>query len=68
VKGPEKLTLLVKRASASACRWDLLIPEYDLRAAVPSGDPVAITLRARGEGRLHLRCPVEDFGAPDAHP
>jgi hypothetical protein len=69
VRGPEKLQLVVTRESAHACRSELLIPEYDLRTPVPNGRPVAITLFARGDGQVHLRCPLEDFvGVIDAHP
>jgi hypothetical protein len=60
VSGSEKLELVLTRESPNACRWDVLVPGYDLRTAVPAGRPVALTLVTRGRGQVHLSCPAED--------
>ncbi|BDG02113.1 hypothetical protein [Anaeromyxobacter oryzae] len=68
VDGTEKLELVLKRESPNACRWDVLVPGYDVRTPVPAGHPVAVTLLTHGRGQLHLRCPAEDVvGAEDVH-
>ena len=60
VFGSEKLELVLTRESPNACRWDVLVTEYNVRTPVPAGHPVALTLLTRGRGRLHLSCPMED--------
>ena len=66
VNGSEKLELVLTRESPNACRWDVLVPEYDVRTAVPAGHPVKLTVLTHGRGQLHLSCPVEDVvGALD---
>ncbi|HET9594184.1 MAG TPA: hypothetical protein VFP65_01320 [Anaeromyxobacteraceae bacterium] len=74
--GRERLEIVVRRASAGACRGDLLIPEYDLRAPAPGAQPVSLSLVAEGRGAFHIRCPREDVpddaaptaGSPAASP
>ena len=62
----EKLELVVTRMSALACRSDLLVTGYDVRAAIPDAQPVAITLLTFGRGTIHLACPAEDGVPGDA--
>lgn len=56
----EDLELVLTRASADACRSDVLVQGHDVRASVPAGHPVSVTLRSLQRGELHLSCPVED--------
>ena len=61
VNGSEKLELVLKRESPNACRWDVVVNEYDLRTPVPTGHPVALSVLTHGRGQLHLSCPAEDI-------
>jgi hypothetical protein len=66
VDGGEKLQIVLTRASPNACRWDVVVPEYNLRTPVLAGQPVALTVHTQGRGQLHLSCPMEDVvGALD---
>jgi hypothetical protein len=66
VNGSEKLELVLKRESENACRWDVLVTDYNVRTPVPAGHPVALTLLTHGRGQIHLSCPSEDVvGALD---
>lgn len=66
VDGNEKLELVLKRESQNACRWDVLVTDYNVRTPVLPGHPVALTLLTHGRGQVHLSCPAEDVvGALD---
>jgi hypothetical protein len=62
--GRERLEIVVRRASATACRGDLLIPEYDLRAPAPGAEPVSLSVLAQGRGAFRITCPREDVPDP----
>ena len=50
VDGAEKLELVLKRESQNACRWDVLVTDYNVRTPVLPGHPVALTLLTHGRG------------------
>ena len=51
VDGAEKLELVLKRESQNACRWDVLVTDYNVRTPVLPGHPVALTLLTHGRGQ-----------------
>jgi plastocyanin domain-containing protein len=56
----ERILLVVTRETDRICRTDLLIPAFGVRAPLPKGKPVAISLVAWSRGQFELVCPVED--------
>jgi plastocyanin domain-containing protein len=59
VKKGEQVTLVVTRTSAQTCATSIVIKDLGVKADLPIGKPVTVTIKPSAAGKIRYACPED---------
>lgn len=61
VKEGQPLELVVTRQTDKTCATDIVVPGYDIKMALPLGEPVIVAFTPRKSGELKYGCAMDQM-------